>query len=58
VAVGHAILVIAYHVLRDGTPYRDLGPAYFEERDRAAHIRAAMRRLERLGHKVTFEPVP
>ena len=26
VAVGHAILVIAYHVLRDGTPYRDLGP--------------------------------
>jgi transposase len=57
VAVGHSILVIAYHVLRDGAPYRDLGPLYFEERDRAAHVRAAVRRLERLGHKVTLEPV-
>jgi transposase len=56
VAVGHAILVIAYHVLRDGTPYRDLGPLYVEERDRDAHVRAAVRRLERLGHKVTLEP--
>jgi transposase len=57
VAVGHTILGIAYHVLRDAAPYQDLGPLYFEERDRHAHIRAAVRRLERLGHKVTLEPV-
>ena len=55
--MGHAILVIAYHLLRDGTPYRDLGPPHFEERDREAHIRTAVRRLERLGHKVTLERV-
>jgi hypothetical protein len=25
VAVGHSILVIAYHILKEGTTYRDLG---------------------------------
>jgi len=30
VALGHTILVIAFHLLRDGTTYRDLGPTYFD----------------------------
>ena len=34
VAVGHTILVIAYHLLTEGTAYQDLGPQYFDERDR------------------------
>src|SRR6266545_5214795 len=29
VAVGHTILVIAYHLLRRGTDYAELGPRYF-----------------------------
>jgi len=55
VAVGHSILVIAYHVLRDGTPYSELGANYFDERDREAVARRAVKRLERLGFKVTIE---
>ena len=56
VAVGHAILVTAYHLLADGGPYRDLGPAHFDERDRAAVQRRLVRRLQALGYKVTLEP--
>ncbi len=56
VAVGHSILVIIYHLLRDGTLYQDLGPGYFDERDRQATQRRLVRRLEGLGYKVTLEP--
>ena len=54
-AVAHSILVIAYHILRHGTVYDDLGSNYFDERDRQATTRRSVRRLERLGDKVTLE---
>lgn len=56
VAVAHSLLVIAYHVLRDQHPYRDLGANYFEDRDRQAIQRALVRRLHRLGFAVTLQP--
>jgi len=56
VAVGHAILVVAYHLIDGDTPYRDLGPAHFDERDRATVGRRLVRRLQTLGYKVTLEP--
>jgi len=56
VAVGHTILVIAYHLLRHGTDYHDLGPQYFDERDRRAVERRLVRRLESLGYRVALEP--
>lgn len=56
VAVGHSILVSAYHLLRKGEDYHELGGAYFDERDRQAVERRLVRRLEALGHKVTLEP--
>jgi transposase len=56
VAVGHSILVIAYHVLKDGRVYADLGGAYYDERDRAAVSRRLVKRLEALGHTVRLEP--
>jgi transposase len=56
VAVGHSILVIAYHLLHHACPYAELGGAYFEERDRLAVERRLVRRLEGLGYKVTLEP--
>ena len=55
VAVAHAILVIIYHVLRDGTTHRELGGNYFDERDRQATVRRAVKRIERLGYRVTVE---
>ena len=56
VAVGHAILVIIYHLLRRGTDYQDLGPQRFEERDRRAVERRLASRLERLGYAVVLRP--
>ena len=55
VAVAHTIAVILYKVIKTGEPFADLGHRYFEERDRAAITRRAVRRLESLGHKVTLE---
>jgi transposase len=55
VAVGHTILVIAYHLLRDGTTYEELGANYFDERDHQGVKRRAIQRLENLGYNVTVE---
>ncbi len=58
VAVAHSILVIAYHLLKDGTTYRDLGHAYFDQRDTARLQQRLIARLESLGLRVTVEPLP
>ncbi len=55
VAVGHTLLVIAYHVLARQQPSTDLGPTFFDERDRQATQRRLIRRLEHLGLKGTVE---
>ena len=56
-AVAHSILVIAYHWGKDDREYDDLGVPSFDARDRGAVQRHALKRLERLGFKVTLEPV-
>jgi transposase len=54
-AVGHTILVVAYHLLRDQTDYQDLGGNYFDERNRETVLRRSLRRIEQLGYRVTLE---
>jgi transposase len=58
IAVAHSVLVVIYHVLTRNEPYRDLGPNYFDERDRAAVTRRTVRRLEQLGYRVELVPAP
>ena len=58
VAVGHSILVIAYHMLKRMTTYQDLGPHYFDEQDREGVKWRLVRRLEALGFQVTVRPAP
>ena len=55
VAVAHSIVRISYHVLKDGTVYQDLGANYFDERSKEATIRRTVKRLERLGLKVSLD---
>jgi hypothetical protein len=57
VATGHSILVIAYHILKDGTTYRELGPDYFDKRDSARIQERLIARLETLGLRVIVEPM-
>ena len=59
VATGNSVLTVFYALLSDpGASYRDLGPDYYEQR---ANIRRQarnhLRGLERLGYKVTIEPI-
>jgi transposase len=56
-AVAHSILIIIYHLLRDGGTYQDLGGTYFDERDRQAVQKRLVRRLERLGYQVDLQPL-
>jgi len=57
-AVGHSILVIAYHLLAHADrPYEDLGYTYFDRRDRDIIERRLVKRLEQLGNRVTLEKV-
>jgi transposase len=53
-AVGHTLLTVIYHLLNDGVIYQDLGPNYFDQRDRSQVARQAVRRLERLGFHVSL----
>jgi transposase len=57
VAVAHSILVIAYHIIRDGTSYVDLGANYYDERNAELVQQRLIKRLENLGLKVTVEPL-
>lgn len=54
-AVGHSILVIAWHLLSRDEPYSDLGAHYFLRRDTKAHTNRLVRQLEALGHSVTLD---
>jgi transposase len=58
IAVAHAILTIAYRIIRDGSTYRDLGPHYFDTLDPARLKRKLVKRLEGLGFQVTLAAPP
>jgi transposase len=54
VAVGHSILVIAYHLLQHGTSYTGLGPEHFDRRDADRIKQRSIQRLEALGYTVSL----
>jgi transposase len=58
VAVMHSVLVIAYHMLRDGRPYADLGPDYFDHLHTARLEQHHVKRLNALGYSVALTPLP
>jgi transposase len=58
VAMAHSILVIVYHLLSDRHDYFDLGPTYFDQRERSRITRRLQVRLERLGYRVQLEAIP
>jgi transposase len=58
IAIAHEILADTWHMLSTGEIYREQGPAIVSERDADNARRRAIRQLERLGHKVTLQPLP
>ena len=58
IAVAHSLLTIIYHVLKNATPYQELGAAYFDHLDAGKQARYHLRRLAELGYEVPAEPRP
>ena len=58
-AIMRTQLVIAHALLSDPqAEYQDLGPGYYEQRaDTRRQARNHIRAIERLGYKVTIEPL-
>ena len=56
VALGHTLLVIMYHLLKRRTTYQELGGDFLERLEPDRLTRQLVKRLERLGHKVTLQP--
>jgi hypothetical protein len=57
-AVAHALLSIAYRILKDTAVYRDLGPDYFDQLHPQRLKNRLVKRLEGLGFQVTLEARP
>jgi transposase len=55
IAVGHSILIAAWHMLSTGETYADPGGDYFARRDPERTTRRLIAQLERLGHTVTLQ---
>jgi transposase len=53
-AVGHSILIAAYHMLHDGVTYNDLGEDWFDRLSPDQHARRLARQIEALGFTVTI----
>lgn len=56
-AVAASILTAAYHMLKDGTVYQDLGPNHFNKRSKITHTQHLVKRLEQLGYAVEIRPL-
>jgi len=55
-AVAASLLTAAYHMLKDGTGYTDLGPNHFHCKAPEAKAHALARQIERLGFACTLSP--
>ena len=55
-AIGHKILIAAYHLLATHAPFSDLGATYLDGLAERHTTRNLVRRLERLGYAVTLGP--
>lgn len=57
VAVARTILVIIYHLIRNGSEFIELGSAYFDQLKPQSTQQWLTKRLEKLGFKVSLEPL-
>jgi transposase len=56
VAVAASMLKAAFHMLRDGTTYQDLGPDHFDKNAKEQVTKRLVRRLTDLGYNVELKP--
>jgi transposase len=52
VAIGHTILIMAYHIIKEQSTYKELGADYFERLNEQAIIKRLTARIQNLGYQV------
>lgn len=52
IAVGHKILIMSYHILKDKVPYKELGNDYLMQRRKGQIVKSHVRMLKKLGYSV------
>lgn len=52
VALGHTMLIIIYHMIKNRLPYNELGKEYFNKMDKEKIIKSMLKRIEKIGYKV------
>ncbi len=55
IAVGHKILVMAYHIIKNGVPYKELGKDYLLHRRKDKIVKNHIKRLRDLGYEVELK---
>ena len=55
-AVAASMLTAAYHMLKDGTFYQDLGGNHFDRRSNGAQTKRLLAKLQSLGYEVQITP--
>ena len=55
-AVAASMLTAAWHMLKHGTFYEDLGADHFDKRGKDGHARTLISRLANLGYDVEIKP--
>ena len=55
-AVAASMLTAAYHMLKDGALYQDLGADHFDRRTKGAAAKRLIAKLESLGYDVQITP--
>ena len=56
-AVAHHLLIVIYHLIRDGGVYLELGYDYYDQQRKPQLTRRLVDRLERMGFQVTLKPL-
>jgi hypothetical protein len=54
-AVAHRMLIIAWHIIQDGTVYEELGGNHYDRLHPDRSARRLIKRLERIGFQVTVK---
>jgi transposase len=55
VALGHKILIMCYHMLKQKRPYKELGVDYLDRRRKDKIARSYIKRLNHLGYEVILQ---
>jgi len=57
-AIGHTILIMAYHIIKEQCTYRELGSDYFDRLNELHVVRRLTSRIQALGYHVSVERLP